>query len=65
MITGRKTLNTGRPTLDPKPQTVKLRLNDAMRDWVEQCSDREGISMSEYIRELIRRDMRSHNALTG
>lgn len=48
---------TGRPTLDKKEQTLKLRLNDDMRRWVEKMSDEEGVSMSEYIRKLIRDDM--------
>lgn len=50
-------MRKGRPTLDKKDQTLKLRLNDDMRDWVEACSEKEGISMSEYIRELISEDM--------
>ncbi len=49
--------NSGRPTLDKKEQTIKLRINDDMRSWIERMSCAEGISMSEYIRELIRRDM--------
>jgi len=50
-------MNAGRPTLDKKSQTLKLRLNDEMRDWVEECACDKGVSMSEYIRELIRDDM--------
>ena len=48
----------GRPTLDKKDQTIKLRLNDDMRAWIEKRSDKEGTSMSEYIRGLIKADMR-------
>ena len=55
-------LKAGRPTMDKKDQTLKLRLNDEMRSWVERCSDRDGISMSEYIRELIKSDMASRKA---
>ena len=51
----------GRPTLDKKDQTLKLRLNDDMRSWVEERADEEGISMSSYLRELIRLDMRNFN----
>ena len=50
-------MRTGRPTSDKKEQTLKLRLNDDMREWVERRSDSEGISMSEYIRNLIKCDM--------
>lgn len=45
--------NLGRPTLDKKEQTVKLRLNDEMRSWIEERSHEEGVSMSEFIREVI------------
>ena len=48
---------TGRPTLDKKEQTIKLRLNDEMRAWIEKRSQAEGISMSEYIRGIIEADM--------
>lgn len=48
---------SGRPTLDKKDSTLKLRLNDEMRDWIERRSCEEGISMSEYLRELIKADM--------
>ena len=47
----------GRPTVDKKEQTLKLRLNDEMREWVERRSMLEGVSMSEYIRQLISDDM--------
>lgn len=47
----------GRSTTDPKEQTMKLRLNDAMRSWIEKQAYKNGISMSEYIRELISQDM--------
>lgn len=47
----------GRTTTDPKEQTIKLRLNDIMRSWIEKQAYRNGISMSEYIRELISQDM--------
>ena len=50
-------MNTGRPTTDKKEQTLKLRLNDDMRTWVERAAAAEGISMSEYIRWLIEADM--------
>ena len=50
-------MRTGRPTTDKKEQTIKLRLNDEMRRWIERQSYKAGVSMSEYIRELIRMDM--------
>lgn len=48
-----------RYSTDPKETTVKLRINDDMRNHIEKSSKRKGQSMSEYIRELIRRDMRN------
>ena len=51
-------MRTGRPTLDKKEQTLKLRLNDSMRGWIEQRADAEGVSMSEYIRRLVEDDIR-------
>lgn len=50
-------MKTGRPTSDKKEQTLKLRLNDEMREWIERRSYECGISMSEYIRNLIEADM--------
>lgn len=51
-------MRTGRPTEDKKDTTIKLRLNDNMRDHVERMSKQKGISMSEYLRCLIEYDMR-------
>ena len=51
-------MRTGRTTLDKKDSTLKLRLNDDMRQWVEIRSESKSISMSEYIRDLIKSDMR-------
>ena len=48
----------GRQTTDPKEKTIKLRLNDTMRLWIEKQAYGDGISMSEYIRQLILQDMR-------
>lgn len=42
---------------DPKETTIKLRINDLMRNHVEKSSKQKGTTMSEYIRELIRKDM--------
>lgn len=53
-------MRTGRPTLDKKDSTLKLRLNDDMRLWAEMRAKRLDISLSEYIRVLIRHDMREN-----
>lgn len=48
-----------RYSTDPKETTVKLRLNEDMRKHIEQSSKRKAVSMSEYIRQLIRNDMKN------
>lgn len=47
----------GRPTTDKKGCTVKVRLNESMRNHLEEYAYTNEKSMSEYIRELILRDM--------
>ena len=49
----------GRTTTDPKETTLKLRLNDEMRVHIEKSAKRKGISMSEYLRQLIYTDMKN------
>lgn len=51
-------MRTGRPTYDKKDTTLKLRLNDDMREHIEKMAKRKSVSMSEYIRCLIQSDMR-------
>lgn len=48
-----------RYSTDPKETTVKLRLNEDMRKHIEQSSKRKSVTMSEYIRQLIKNDMRN------
>lgn len=48
-----------RTTSDPKNEKIKLRLNEDLKNHVQRCADKECVSLSEYIRELIRRDMRN------
>lgn len=50
-------MKTGRPTVDKKETTLKLRLNDDMREHIENRSKRNRVSMSEYLRGLIKADM--------
>ena len=42
---------------DPKNEKIKLRLNEELKNHVQRCADKEGISLSEYIRDLIKQDM--------
>jgi len=48
-----------RTSSDPKNEKIKLRLNEDMKIHVYKSAKKEGISISEYIRELIRQDMRN------
>ena len=48
-----------RTTSDPKNEKIKPRLNEDMKNNVDKYSKQEGIARSEYIRELIRQDMRN------
>lgn len=48
-----------RTTSDPKNEKVKIRLNGEMKAHLDKHSAKEGISLSEYIRELIKQDMRN------
>lgn len=45
---------------DPKETTVKLRLNDMMRSHIEKSAKAKSVNMSEYIRQLIKKDMRNN-----
>lgn len=47
----------GRPTTDPKGDSIRLRVNDDMREWLFKKSEKEKKSVSEIIRDLIRDDM--------
>lgn len=47
-------MNNGRPTSDPKPNRIIVRLNDDMAEWIEKESRRTGNSISDIAREAIR-----------
>ena len=46
-----------RTSSDPKESTNKMRLNDETRKHIEKKSKKQGVSMSEYIRKLIEKDI--------
>ena len=55
----------GRPTNDRKEETIKLRLNGRMRRWIANAAYSQGLTMSEFIRVLIAKDMgERHKDLT-
>lgn len=52
-------MRCGRQTIDKKDSTIKLRVNDEMRKYLESQSKVKLVSISEYVRNLIEKDMRS------
>lgn len=50
-------MRVGRQTSDPKTAVVKLRLNEEMKAHLERKSKMHGVNVSEYIRQLIKKDM--------
>jgi len=52
-------MSGGRPTLDPKVNSVRVRLNKEMKTWLFNKSSREGISASQIVRDLIQSAMKS------
>lgn len=44
---------------DPKETTIKLRINEEMRNHIEKSAKNKSISMSEYIRNLIYCNMKN------
>lgn len=43
----------GRPTADPKIQTIHVRLNQDAYDWLKMESENTGRSVTEIVREMI------------
>ena len=46
-----------RPTDDRKGETIRLRVNEEMRLYLERQASKTAQSVSEYVRQLIRKDM--------
>ena len=53
-----------RTTSDPKEKNIKLRISDDLKSYVDRASSMRHMSVSEYIRDLIRRDMRNKTDTT-
>ena len=53
---------TGRPTTDPKTNIIRIRINDTQHQHLIQEAQKRGITLSEYLRGLIRMDI--HNSRT-
>lgn len=52
-------MRCGRQTTDRKDSTIKLRINEETRMYLDKRSKLKQISISEYVRNLIEKDMRS------
>lgn len=49
----------GRPTTDHKNNPIRIRLNEEMRDWIEKKSESTGITISQFIRDMIENEMKN------
>ena len=50
-----------RPTNDPKTSAVRIRFNSESMIWLFRTSSRKGITVSELIRELVKKAMEESN----
>lgn len=48
----------GRPTTDPKVNTIRIRLNDDMNQWLFRTSENRGITVSQLMREIVEQAMK-------
>ena len=51
----------GRPTTDPKVNTLRIRLNDEMNKWLFRTSENRGITVSQLMREIVGCAMKSNS----
>ncbi len=50
-------MSHGRPTTDPKGESIRIRINDDMRKRLENKSSQTGQSISQIIRDLITQNL--------
>ena len=48
-----------RTTSEPKNENIKLRLSEELKNHVQRYADKYNITLSEYIRDLIRKDVKN------
>ena len=48
----------GRPTTDPKVNTLRIRLNDEMNQWLFRTSESRSITVSQLMREIVEQAMK-------
>lgn len=56
-------MNIGRPTIDPKEVSIRVRVNEEMRNWLFQNSEKQKKSVSQIIRDLISQSMKNKDSL--
>lgn len=54
----------GRPTTDPKVNTLRIRLNDEMNQWLFKMSENRGITVSQLMREIVEQAMKPNSNLS-
>ena len=52
----------GRPTNEPKQVNIKVRVTEEMLEHIKCYSEKEDRNVSEYIRQLIRKDINAKRA---
>mgnify|MGYP001624779023 CR=1 len=51
----------GRPTTDPKVNTIRIRLNDEMNQWLFKTAESRDITVSQLMREIVGHAMKSNS----
>lgn len=52
-------MSIGRPTIDPKGASIRVRVNEEMKNWLFQNSEKQKKSVSQIIRDLISQSMKN------
>ena len=51
----------GRPTTDPKVNTIRIRLNDEMNQWLFKTAESRDITVSQLMREIVEQAMKPNS----
>ena len=51
----------GRPTADPKVNTIRIRLNDEINQWLFKTAGSRDITVSQLMREIVGHAMKSNS----
>lgn len=50
-------MNNGRPTTDPKGVSIRVRVNEEMKNWLFKNAEKQKKTVSQLIRDLIYQSM--------